>query len=158
MQISFNAISTSAAQSLWNGGPDSYGLVPEMNLSDGSGLPCRHCLKMIPEGKPYLIAAYRPFETLNPYTETGPVFVCKEPCQRAVQGDVIPESMDSPTYIVRGYTSNERIIYGTGSVTATEDIRAKTASLLEDESVAFVHVRSASNNCFHVRIDRANTE
>lgn len=154
MQISFNAIPTNIAQSLWNGEPDSYGLVPEMDVSDGDGNPCRHCLKMIPKGKPYLIAAYRPFDALNPYTETGPIFLCKEPCLRAAEEDALPEMLDSPAYIVRGYGLNERIIYGTGSVTPTEDIQAKAVSLLEDDRVAFVHVRSASNNCFHVRIDR----
>jgi len=155
MPITFNALPTRFAESLWKGEVDSYGLTPETEISDGDGNPCRHCLKMIPEGKPFLIAAYRPFETLNPYTETGPIFLCADRCERAPDGAVLPEILASPNYIVRGYNSAERIVYGTGTVAATEDISTKAATLLNDDEIAFVHVRSASNNCFHVRIDRA---
>ena len=155
MSIVYTPVPTGIADHLRKGKPDSYGLLPETQVSDGGSNPCRHCLKMIPEGEPFLVVAHRPFDTLNPYTETGPIFLCKTPCERPSDLTAKPETMNSPTYIVRGYDRNERIVYGTGSVIATPDIPERAAALFRDESIAFIHVRSASNNCFHVRIDRS---
>jgi hypothetical protein len=61
--------------------------------------------------------------------------------------------LDSADYIVRGYGANDRIVYGTGAVTARGVIVRQAAELLADARVAYVHVRSARNNCFQVRID-----
>ena len=40
----------------------------------------------IAEGEPYLTLAYRPFPTLQPYAETGPIFLCAKACPRAIRG------------------------------------------------------------------------
>jgi hypothetical protein len=55
---------------------------------------------------------------------------------------------------VRGYGPNDRIVYGTGAVVATETLPEEAARRLADSRIAYVHVRSARNNCFQVRIDR----
>lgn len=61
----------------------------------------------------------------------------------------------SADYIVRGYDAGDRIVYGTGAVTPTAEIAARAQDLLERPDIAYVHVRSARNNCFQCRIDRA---
>ena len=61
----------------------------------------------------------------------------------------------SATYIVRAYSADERIRYGSGRVTPTPEIAAYAAELLDDPATAFVDVRSAANNCFQCRIMRA---
>lgn len=63
------------------GGLDAYGLPPERHVVQGGGVPCRHTLRLLPEGAPYLIVAHRPFRDLNPYTETGPIFLAAEECR-----------------------------------------------------------------------------
>jgi Protein of unknown function (DUF1203) len=100
-----------------------------------------------------LILAHRPFAALQPYAEVGPIFLCADECE-AGGGEELPEMLASPDYIVRGYGDDDRIVYGTGGVTATEAITARAAHLLADPTVAYVHVRSARNNCYQVRIDR----
>jgi hypothetical protein len=60
----------------------------------------------------------------------------------------------SPDYIVRGYGADDRIVYGTGGVVATATIPARAGELLADDRVAYVHVRSARNNCYQCRIER----
>lgn len=136
------------------GGADDFGLTPERALSTGGGTPCRHCLQDVPAGAEYLILAHRPFEGLNPYTETGPIFVCAD-CRQAAAGAELPAILSSPDYIVRGYSADERIVYGTGGVVPTTDIADRAAELLARDDVAFVHVRSARNNCFQCRVERA---
>ena len=58
-------------------------------------------------------------------------------------------------YIVRGYNNAERIIYGTGQVVPTAQISQSAQALFERADVAYVHIRSATNNCFQCRIERA---
>lgn len=151
--LRFIPIPTEIARALQAGGFDSYGLLPERRVSDGGGNPCRHCLRMIPEGAGMLVLAHRPFGSLQPYAETGPIFLCADPCD-AGGGVELPEMLASPDYIVRGYGPDERIVYGTGGVVATGDIPARAEVLLARSDVAFVHVRSARNNCFQLRVER----
>ncbi len=149
----FVAIPTEIARAYQAGGPDANGQRPEHKVSDGGGNPCRHCLRMIPEGAGMLVLAHRPFPAPQPYAEVGPIFLCAGPCA-AGGGEALPEVLAAPDYIVRGYGADDRIVYGTGGVVATDRIAARARELLADERVAYVHVRSARNNCFQCRIDR----
>ena len=101
-----------------------------------------------------LILAHRPFPAPQPYAEVGPIFLCAEDCE-AGGGGGLPEILTSPTYIVRGYGPDDRIVYGTGAVVPTASLASEAASRLADPRVSYVHVRSARNNCFQVRIDHA---
>ena len=154
MNIRYEAISTDIVRSLQNGDPDAYGNVPERAVSDGSRIPCRHCLKLVDEGDEYLIVAHRPFGNLQPYSETGPIFLHAEFCERATPDANLPDMLNNPAYLVRGYGADERIIYGTGQVVPTAGISTYAGSLLADSKVQFVHVRSAENNCFQCRVER----
>jgi len=78
MAIQFKALPSEQVRTLQRGGPDAYGQTPELRISDGDAMPCRHCLKNIAAGDAYLILAYRPFPELQPYAETGPIFLHAE--------------------------------------------------------------------------------
>lgn len=153
--IRFLAMPTDDARHLWNGGADSYGHQPETMISDGPGHPCRHCLGNIDTGEPLLVLAYRPFPAPQPYAETGPIFLHREPCRRYEAEEILPPMLVSPDYIVRGYSASNRIVYGSGAVTATDRIAARAEELLDRADIAYVHIRSARNNCFQCRIERA---
>jgi Protein of unknown function (DUF1203) len=153
MTIAFHPIPTDIVRAYQAGGPDANGHPPEMSLSDGQGNPCRHCLQMIPKGAGMLILAHRPFSTLQPYAEVGPIFLCADGCL-AGGGRDLPGILASPDYIVRGYGADDRIVYGTGGVVPTDGIEARALALFTDPRVAYAHVRSARNNCFQVRIGR----
>lgn len=152
--IRFTPIPTEIARDYQAGGPDANGMPAERHVSDGGGNPCRHCLGMIPEGAGMLILAHRPFPAPQPYAELGPIFLCADPCPSG-GGPDLPALLASADYITRGYGVDDRIVYGTGAVTPTADIPIRAAQLLADPRVAYVHVRSARNNCFQCRIDRA---
>ena len=61
----------------------------------------------------------------------------------------------SPDYLLKAYGPNHRIIYGTGRITAFDDVQGYAAQLLSRGDVAYVDVRSARNNCFLTRITAA---
>ena len=154
MPIVFTALPTSEVRILRSGGPDAYGRRPEVRVSDGAGNPCRHCLDFVPEGRPMLVLAHRPFPTLQPYAETGPIFLCGDDCARH-EGGRPAILAGSPDYLVRGYSREDRIVYGTGRVVPTDAIESYARELFDDPRVAYLHVRSARNNCYQMRIDRA---
>ena len=156
MSVIFKAMPTDEVRALQTGGPDSNGQLPERKVSDGAGNPCRHCLKYIEKGKEVLVLGHRPFETVQPYAEMGPVFLCAEPCERSEESSDLPVIVETrPRFIVRGYTADERIQYGTGDVVETKDIVDACEERLDNPEIAFVHIRSASNNCFYCRVERA---
>ena len=100
-----------------------------------------------------LVLAHRPFPAPQPYAEVGPIFSCADACE-AGGGEHMPWILEPPTYILRGYGRDDRIVYGTGEVVTTETLPVEAARRLADPRIAYVHVRSARNNCFQVRIDR----
>lgn len=148
----FTAMPANEAEAFRAGAPDAYGNPPEQAVSPG-GMPCRHCLSQIGERERMLILAYRPFPSLQPYAETGPIFLHADACARYPQTPTVPPMLNSPDYIIRGYGADDRIVYGTGAVTATGEIVSRARHLLERTDVAYVHVRSARNNCYQCRID-----
>lgn len=153
--ITYHPLPTASVTSLRNGGPDAYGMPAERAVSNGAGMPCRHCLGNIAEGKAMLILAHRPFTALQPYAETGPIFLCADTCV-AFEGEGLPPILTtSAGYLLKGYTADERICYGTGKIIAPAEIGAYAVELLARDNIAFVDVRSASNNCFMTRITRA---
>ena len=155
MKPAFKALPTDTVRALQAGGPDAYGMTPERKISDGDGVPCRHCLRNVDAGEPYVVLAYRPFPTLQPYAETGPIFLHAKACERASASDSLPELFSkTATYIVRGYSADDRIVYGTGSVVPTAEIPARAEALLNRSDIAYLHMRSAKNNCYQCRIER----
>lgn len=153
-QMHFTALPTETVRSLQQGGMDANGQAAEHCISDGQGTPCRHCLRDVPEGAGMLILAYRPFEHLHAYAETGPIFLCAEGCPRGGGAEVPHILTTSPDYLVKGYCADERIVYDTGGIVLAQDIIPHAARIFQDPKVAYAHVRSARNNCYQLRIDR----
>ncbi len=154
MNIAFVALPSGEVARIRSTLRDAYGKPVETHIAKGDAYPCRHCLDETPTGSPYLILAHRPFQSRNPYAETGPIFLCAAPCPPAKATNQVPAILRSSHYLVRGYDAAERIVYGTGKVVETGHIADYARTILADAQIAFVDVRSASNNCFQCRIVR----
>ena len=157
MTLLFSGMPSGVAAAYRAGAPDANGQAPERKISDGDGVPCRHCLGYVEAGAPYLVLGYRPFPAPQPYAETGPVFLHEDACPAydPAQG-LPPRNRNSKNQqILRGYDVDDRIVYGTGMVVEADSIEREAAAMLARADVAYVHMRSATNNCFTLRIDRA---
>jgi hypothetical protein len=156
MNLRYTGMPSAAAAAYRAGTPDANGQPPERHVSREGGEPCRHCLGSIARGEPYLILAHRPFPAPQPYAEVGPVFIHAEECPAYDPAAGLPrrEQAASSGRILRGYGVDDRIVYGTGVVVGNGEIEATAAAILDRADVAYVHMRSAANNCFTLRIDR----
>ena len=92
-----------------------------------------------------------PFPSAQPDAELGLIFLRADPGDAGGAGR--PAILALPDYVFRGYGADDRIVYGTGGVVATEAIPARAEALFVDPRVACLHVRSARNNCYQCRID-----
>jgi len=152
MTVTFHTYDQNFVDAARAGGPDDNGQTAERTVSTGIGTPCRSCLHNVPKGAGMLVLAARPFPDLQPYAETGPIFLCEETC-KPWPGDELPPILStSPEYLIKAYSDDNRIIYGTGQITLAAQIKDYATTLLTDPQVAYVDVRSARNNCFLTRI------
>ena len=134
---------------------DSNGLMPE-RVSQGSG-PCRHCLCPIQPHEEMLVLGYCPFPSLQPYAETGPIFLHARECDPYTEVSVLPAMYGSASdalMIVRGYGYNNRIEYSATAVVAVNQLEKSCRELLANEDVAYLHIRDASTNCYQFRVER----
>ena len=136
------------------GDPDANGQPPERATSPGAGHPCRCCLRGIEQGEPMLVLAARPFASLHPYAELGPIFLHADECEPWDGAEAPPVLAASPDYLLKGYDASERIVYGTGSIVPAGDVAAHAGALLSRDGIAFVDIRSARNNCWLARAIR----
>lgn len=154
MTLTFHPYESEFVTSVRKGGADANGQTAERSRSAGGGNLCRSCLENVPEGAEMLILAARPFPEIQPYAETGPIFLCAGDCV-PWQGDGVPPVLQSaPDYLLEAYSADNRIIYGTGKIVLQEELGDYARGLLDDKKVAYVDVRSARNNCFQTRITR----
>jgi len=154
--LKFVSMPTETVRALQAGGPDANGQIPERHVSDGDGVPCRHCQQDVEAGESYLILNYRPFPAAQPYAESGPIFLHADACPRYPEvSDLPPVLAARKLILIKGYNAQDRIVYGTGSLVTPQDLTAIASGILARDDVAYVHARSAYNNCFQVRIERA---
>ena len=154
--IRFTSMPTRQAEAYRVGALDANGHRPENHISGGDGVPCRHCQRDVAEGEPYLILAYRPFPRPQPYAEIGPIFLHADSCRRYPDSDRVPAMfLERESYLLKGYGADDRIVYHTGRIVGSAEIATAASAILDRDEVTYVHVRSALNNCFSGRIDRA---
>ena len=156
MSIRIVALDTDLVKRLQNGGVDANGQRPERHVCVGGMMPCRHCLTDIKEGEAYLILALRPFPSAQPYAEQGPIFLHADGCRRHPDSEDVPAMfLSRQGLLMRGYGEDDRIVYGTGKIVAPAEMAAEARETFDDQRVSYIHIRSASNNCYQCRIDRA---
>lgn len=158
MEIQFEALASDLVADIRRGGVDAYGQPAERSVSDGGGNPCRYCLEDVPKGAPMLILAGCPFPEHQPYAETGPIFLCAEGCARFEGGGLPPIMITRPTYLVKGYGDDNRIVYGSGQITLVDQVESYCKDLLTSDDIAYLHIRSATNNCYQMKVIRDGSE
>src|SRR2546423_1157674 len=116
-----------------------------------ASIHCREKTLYLTPPKPKL--ANGPFPGAQPYAEQGPIFLPAESCRRPPDSEDVPAMFrERKDYLIRGYSADDRIVYGTGKIVAPAAMAEAAREMFGNARVAYIHVRSASNNCYQARI------
>jgi len=115
------------------------------------GFPCRHCLRWAQPGERMILFPYAAIAPGRPYSESGPIFVHAEPCERYAATHEFPSDFRNGR-VLRAYNSQHDII--AAEVANGEGPEAVIERFLEKPETAFVHVRSASHGCYTMEVER----
>jgi len=114
--------------------------------------PCRHCLRWAEPGERVVLFPYTAIPAGQPYSETGPIFVHADGCQRYSAINEYPDNFRNGRAF-RAYDSNYNII--DAQVVDGSEPEAVIESLFQNPDTVFVDVRSVTRGCFTFRVQRA---
>jgi len=113
--------------------------------------PCRHCLRWAQPGERLILFPFAAIPPGRPYSETGPIFVHAEACERYAATDEFPSAFREGR-AVRAYNSDHDMI--AAEIANGEGPEAIIERFLQKPETAFIHVRSATRGCFTMEIER----
>jgi hypothetical protein len=137
-----------AARRAANAGAADHALVTAD--SPGSS-PCRHCLRWAQPGERVILFPYATIPSGHPYSETGPIFVHANECQRYSAINEYPADFRNGR-VFRAYDSKYNII--DARIMDGSEPEGVIESLFQNPDTAFVDVRSATRGCFTFRVLR----
>ena len=113
--------------------------------------PCRHCLRWAQPGERMILFSYSAIPAGHPYSESGPIFVHEESCQRYGTTAEYPPDFRSGR-VFRAYNKEFDMIDAQNpNGSAPEAVIEK---LFQNPETAFVDARSADRGCFTFRVER----
>jgi len=113
--------------------------------------PCRHCLHWAELGESLVLFPYASIPAGYAYSETGPIFVHEQVCERYAATEEYPAAFRSGRSI-RAYDSDRNMI--AAEVANGSEPEPIIEKFLEKPETAFVQVRSASRGCYTMEIQR----
>ena len=123
-----------------------------ITVDSAESSPCRHCLRWAQPGERVILFPYTAIPSGHPYSETGPIFVHANECQRYSSTNEYPADFRDGR-VLRAYDSNHNII--DAQVANGSEPEVVIESLFQNADTAFVDVRSVSRGCFTFRVQRA---
>jgi Protein of unknown function (DUF1203) len=138
-----------AARRVANTGAADHALI---TVDSPESAPCRHCLRWAQPGERVILFPYAPIPSGHPYSETGPIFVHANACQRYSATNEYPADFRNGR-VFRAYDSKYNII--DAQVVNGSETEATIESLFQNPDTAFVDVRSVTRGCFTFRVQRA---
>jgi len=140
-------IAEAARRAAATGAPDHA----VITVDSPGGFPCRHCLCWAQPGERVILFPFAAVPPGHPYSETGPIFVHVEPCQRYSATREYPPDFRIGR-VFRAYNANHDMI--DAEVANGNEPEAVIEKLLENPETAFVHSRSVTRGCYTFAIER----
>jgi hypothetical protein len=122
-----------------------------ITVDSPAGFPCRHCLRWAQPGEQVVLFPYAAIPAGRPYSETGPIFVHAEPCERHAVTHEFPANFREGR-VLRAYNSAHDII--AAEVVNGNEPEAVVEKLFRNPETAFVHARSVTHGCYTFKIER----
>ena len=138
-----------AARRAANAGAADHAVI---TVDSPESAPCRHCLRWAEPGERVVLFPYTAIPSGQPYSETGPIFVHADKCQRYSATNEYPADFRNGR-VFRAYDSNYNII--DAQVVDGSEPEVVMENLFENPETVFVDARSMTRGCFTFRIQRA---
>lgn len=122
-----------------------------MTADSAQAYPCRHCLRWAEPGERMILFPFAAIPPGRPYSESGPIFVHADPCERYQVVNEFPVAFRKGR-VVRAYNSQHDMI--AAEVPNGEGPEAVIERFLQTTETAFVHVRSVSHGCYTMKVER----
>jgi hypothetical protein len=113
--------------------------------------PCRHCLTWASPGEWMILFPFAAIPAGCPYSETGPIFVHAESCERYQATAEYPADFREGR-AVRAYNSRYEMIAAEAANGVGPE--ALIERFLQMPETAFIQIRSVTRGCFTMRIER----
>ena len=114
--------------------------------------PCRHCLRWAQPGERVILFPYAAIPPGQPYSESGPIFVHADECQRYSATNEYPADFRNGR-VFRAYDSKYNII--DAQIVNGSEPEVAIEGLFQNPDTTFVDVRSVTHGCFTFRVQRA---
>ena len=123
-----------------------------IKVDSATGYPCRHCLRWAKPGERVILFPYAAIPSGRPYSETGPIFVHANECQRYSATNEYPADFRNGR-VFRAYDSNYNIIDAQALDGSEPEVVIE--NLFQNPDTEFVDARSITRGCFTFRVQRA---
>jgi hypothetical protein len=123
-----------------------------IKVDSPNGYPCRHCLHWAKPGEHVVLFPYASIPPGHPYSETGPIFVHAEPCERYSATGEYPADFHNGR-VFRAYNADYDMI--DAEVVNGDNPEAVIEKMFQNPKTEFVDARSVTRGCFTFRIQRA---
>jgi hypothetical protein len=123
-----------------------------ITVDSAESSPCRHCLRWAQPGERVILFPYAAIPPGHPYSETGPIFVHADGCQRYSAINEYPAEFRNGR-VFRAYDSNYNII--DAQIVNGCEPEVVIESLFQNPDTVFVDARSVTRGCFTFRVERA---
>jgi len=141
-------IAARARHAAKSGAPD-HALV---TADSPNGYPCRQCLRWAQPDERMVLFPFASIAPGRPYSESGPIFVHAEPCERYAATYEYPAAFRG-SRVLRAYDEAENMI--DAKVLNGDAVEDMVEELFQNVRTSFLQVRSVSRGCYTFRIERA---
>jgi hypothetical protein len=127
---------------------------PDGSRLNGTGAPCRHCLRDAQPGDELLLGSYRMPRPEGIYWTPSPIFVHAGPCERFARINEIAPIVRNRLVSVRAYDREDQCLYDLGHAGDGDAIDDKLVRALDDPRTAFVSIHTAKPGCMLCQVER----
>jgi hypothetical protein len=113
--------------------------------------PCRHCLHWANPGERVILFTYPSVPPGRPYSETGPIFVHVEPCERYDAIHEYPPDFRNGR-VFRAYDADYNMIDAV--VVNGSEPEVVIEKLFENPETKFLQARSVTRGCYTFGVER----
>jgi hypothetical protein len=128
---------------------------PDGTRVNGSGSPCRHCLRDASAGDELLLGSYELPRPRGIYWTPSPIFVHAAPCEHFAEINTIAPIVRNRLVSVRAYDQDDQCIYDLGHAGDGNEIDEPLIRALQDRRTAFVNIHTAKPGCMLCMVERA---